>query len=66
MPVDNISIIILQSQESAKAGNINSARNQGMCAAYLSVAAIVAALVVAIVVTGMTLGIAYSSRRYYY
>ena len=47
----------MQSQKSAKTGNINSARNQGMYAAYLSVAAIVTGLVVAIVVTGMTIGI---------
>ena len=52
----------MQSQESAKAGNITSARNQGTCAAYLGVAAIVVALVVAIVVTGMTIGLFYSSR----
>ena len=43
---------------------INSARKEGMCAAYLSVAAIVAALVVACLVTGLTVGITYHS--YYY
>ena len=55
----------MQSQQSAKTGNINSARNEGMCAAYLSVAAIISALVVAIVVTGMTIGITYSNLYYY-
>ena len=44
---------------------ITSARNQGMYAAYLSVAAIVVALVVAILVTGLTVGITYNNRYYY-
>ena len=57
-----ILLLILQSQESAKAGNITSARNQGMYAAYLGVAAIVAALVIAILATGLTIGQFYSSR----
>ena len=55
----------MQSQASAKAGMINSARNEGMCAAYLSVATIVVALVVAILATGLTVGIFYSSYYYY-
>ena len=44
---------------------INSARNEGMCAAYLSVAAIIVALVIAILVTGLTVGITYTNRYYY-
>jgi hypothetical protein len=56
----------MQSQASVKTGMINSARSEGMCAAYLSVAAIVVALVIAILATGLTLGLLYSSSRYYY
>ena len=44
---------------------INSARNEGMYAAYLSVAAIIVALVIAILVTGLTVGITYTNRYYY-
>ena len=46
---------------------INSARKRGMCAAYLSVAAIIVALVIASLVTGVTVGIIRSNQyRYYY
>ena len=46
---------------------INSARKQGMCAAYLSVAAIVVAFVIAILVTGVTVGVIRPNQyRYYY
>jgi hypothetical protein len=53
---------IMQSQASTKAGMIDSARGKGMCAAYLSVAAIIVALVVAILATGLTIGLFYSYR----
>ena len=44
---------------------LNSARNEGMCAAYLSVAAIVVALIIAILATGLTVGITYTNRYFY-
>lgn len=46
-----------QSRESAKLGNTKTARNQGLIAAYLNVAAIIVAFVVALLVTGLTIGL---------
>ena len=59
-----IMLLIMQSKQSAQAGMINAARNEGVCAAYLSVAAITVALVIAVLATGLTLGLA--GYRYYY
>ena len=60
-------MIIMQSKGSAKSGMINSARNEGICAAYLSVAAIAVALVIACLATGLTVGLVYTGyRRYRY
>ena len=47
----------MQSEKSAQSGAIKVARSQGMTAAYLNVAAIVASLVVACVVMGLVLGL---------
>ena len=49
----------VQSKASAKAGMIDSARDKGVCAAYLSVAAIVVALVIAILTTGLSIALFY-------
>ena len=38
---------------------IDSARDKGLCAAYLSVAAIVVALVIAILTTGLSIALFY-------
>ena len=51
--------IIVQSQRHAEEGNINRARNLGVCAAYLNVAAITIALVVACVTIGLVFGLSY-------
>ena len=46
-----------QSKKNAQFGVINEAKKQGMIAAYLNVAAIIAALVVACLVMGPVLGL---------
>lgn len=68
---DAIIIIILlyfvniQSKRNAKLGEIDVARKQGACAAYLSIAAIASALVIASIATGCALGV-YAQSLYYY
>ena len=49
----------MQSRHNAEEGNINRARNLGVCAAYLNVAAITIALVVACVAIGVAFGFGY-------
>ena len=49
----------MQSKKSYAAGNGKGARREGVCAAYLSVAAIISALVVACVATGLAAGLYY-------
>ena len=56
-----------QSKKNALTGLINEARKQGMIAAYLNLAAIVAALVVACLIMGLVLGLygpVYARQQY--
>ena len=45
----------VQSKQSLKRGDIKTARNQGLLAAYMNMFAVIAALVVAAVVTGLVI-----------
>ena len=47
--------LFLQSRECYKLGNINSARNKGLAAAYLNLSAVISAYVVALLVTAMSI-----------
>lgn len=47
----------LQSQSSARMGDIRLARDQGIVSAYLNVTAIIFALVVAAIAIGVTIGV---------